>query len=96
MTNPNNDLTIIGLGPRGHFALKQITHELARNGVAKTASILLFEETSQPEIGPVWDTAQSESNWSNIEERVGLAPFRPRLVPITSSPKWIGFAAKSG
>lgn len=96
MTNPNNDLTFIGLGQRGHFALEQPVHDLARNGVAKTASILLFEEKNQPGNALIWDAARCESKWSNINERFGLGPFRPRLVPITSSPKWIGFAAKSG
>lgn len=70
MTKPSYDLAIIGLGPRGHFALERFIHELAHNGVAKTTSILLFEETDQLGNGPIWVTAQSESKWSNVSERL--------------------------
>ena len=97
MTNPNHDLAIIGLGPRGHFALERFMHELARNGVAKTPSILLFEETDKPGTGPVWDTAQSESNWSNINERILELPARPKIglgkVLIESFPSYHDWAA---
>lgn len=78
--DPNFELAIVGLGPRGHYALERFIHELAGGGVAETANILLFEETNHLGNGPVWDMDQTESNWSNINERLLDLPSRPKMV----------------
>ena len=77
--NSNPELAIVGLGPRGHFALERFIHELAVRDAAKHSSILLFEETNQLGNGPVWDLEQPESNWSNVNERVLDLPPLPKL-----------------
>lgn len=79
MTDSNFDLAIIGLGPRGHFALERFIDEVAGQDVPSTVRILLFEETEQRGNGPVWDTSQSDSNWSNVNERILELPARPRI-----------------
>ncbi|UWR86361.1 FAD/NAD(P)-binding protein (plasmid) [Phaeobacter inhibens] len=79
MTDSNFDLAIIGLGPRGHFALERFIEEVSRQDVPGAARILLFEETEQLGNGPVWDTSQSDSNWSNVNERILELPARPKI-----------------
>lgn len=79
MTDSNFDLAIIGLGPRGHFALEQFIDEVAGQDIPSTAHILLFEETEHLGNGPVWDTSQSDSNWSNVNERILELPARPKI-----------------
>ncbi|MEY8848767.1 FAD/NAD(P)-binding protein [Psychroserpens sp. XS_ASV72] len=60
-------LAIIGLGPRGLYALENLLIELCEND--KQIHIEVFEPNDQPGAGQVWNTNQSNSNWINITER---------------------------
>ncbi len=73
------NLAIVGLGPRGLYALEQVISLLAEN--KKIINIMVFEPTSIPGAGPVWNTTQVDSNWANITERalVGLTQ-RPTII----------------
>lgn len=80
MINPNYVLAIIGLGPRGHYALECYLREREKLGLGQDFEILLFEETDELGNGPVWDTRQPASNWSNINDRSLDLPERPEIV----------------
>ncbi|WP_052466972.1 FAD/NAD(P)-binding protein [Psychroserpens damuponensis] len=60
-------LAIIGLGPRGLFALETVLTKL--ENANKTLNIIGFEPSKYPGAGPVWDLDQADSNWINITER---------------------------
>lgn len=59
-------LTIIGLGPRGLYALERLLVQLAQKNTQ--IRILVIEAFDQPGSGPVWRTDQPDSNWSNSPE----------------------------
>ena len=61
-------LAIIGLGPRGLFALEELLKQLART--KSKIKIFGFESTDFPGAGPVWNPKQPNSNWINITERL--------------------------
>ncbi|WP_282063855.1 FAD/NAD(P)-binding protein [Roseobacter litoralis] len=79
MTKLKFDLAIVGLGPRGHYALERFVQELSRADTVKAARILLFEETEQMGNGPVWDLSQPDSNWSNVNDRILELPERSEI-----------------
>lgn len=79
MINQNPALAIIGLGPRGHYALECYILEREKSGLDQDLNILLFEETDHLGNGPVWDTSQPESNWSNVNGRILELPKRPKI-----------------
>ncbi|WP_227267715.1 FAD/NAD(P)-binding protein [Roseobacter weihaiensis] len=79
MTKSNFDLAIVGLGPRGHYALERFAQELSRADTVKAVRILLVEETEQLGNGPVWDLSQPDSNWSNVNDRILELPARPEI-----------------
>jgi len=58
---------IIGLGPRGLYALENLLMELGKHTLE--IKILVFETSSNPGSGTVWHPKQSDSNWINITER---------------------------
>ncbi|WP_047546436.1 FAD/NAD(P)-binding protein [Psychroserpens sp. Hel_I_66] len=60
-------LAIIGIGPRGLYALENLIFNLATS--KKELNIIIFESSSTPGAGTVWDTKQPDSNWINITER---------------------------
>lgn len=98
MTKSNFDLAIVGLGPRGHYALERFVQELSRAGTVKAVRILLVEETEQLGNGPVWDLSQPDSNWSNVNARILELPERPEInlgtALIEGFPSYHDWAAK--
>ncbi|MUU77005.1 FAD/NAD(P)-binding protein [Winogradskyella endarachnes] len=71
-------LAIIGLGPRGLYALENVITQLSQHN--KEIQILVFENSKEPGAGHVWQEEQPDSNWINITERAltGLEN-RPKL-----------------
>ncbi|WP_299682142.1 FAD/NAD(P)-binding protein [uncultured Roseobacter sp.] len=96
MTKSNFDLAIVGLGPRGHYALERFVQELSRADTVKAVRILLVEETEQLGNGPVWDLSQPDSNWSNVNDRILELPARPEInlgtALIKSFPSYLDWA----
>ncbi|MBM1104662.1 FAD/NAD(P)-binding protein [Aurantibacter crassamenti] len=62
-------ISIIGVGPRGGFALENLIHELKNNNCLSQIQVLLFEATGNFGNGQVYETNQPKSNWINITER---------------------------
>jgi hypothetical protein len=60
---------IVGVGPRGGYALERLVVELAQQNSLFNIQIALFESTGCFGNGIVYDTHQSSSNWINITER---------------------------
>ncbi|WP_179334978.1 FAD/NAD(P)-binding protein [Winogradskyella costae] len=60
-------LAIIGMGPRGLYALESLLTELSK--ARERPIIHIFDATSSPGTGNVWDKSQPDSNWINITER---------------------------
>ena len=60
-------LAIIGMGPRGLYALENLLIHCAEK--TKELKILIFETSNTPGAGMVWHPKQSDSNWMNITER---------------------------
>ena len=71
-------LAIIGMGPRGLYALENLLVELSKADAI--ISIHVFDANSSPGTGNVWDKSQPDSNWINITERalVGIER-RPKI-----------------
>lgn len=99
MTKSNFDLAIVGLGPRGHYALERVVQELSRADTVKAVRILLVEETEQLGNGPVWDMSQPDSNWSNVNARILELPERSEInlgmASIEGFPSYHGWAANN-
>ena len=79
MTIEPYKLAIVGVGPRGGYALECLIAELARQGSPVDVQILLFEETSTLGSGPVYRADQPETNWINITERALELNARPAI-----------------
>lgn len=79
MTDLRHTLAIVGVGPRGHYALENFLRQLESSKSDQGLSVILFEESDQVGNGPVWDTSQPASNWSNINERSLALPERPEI-----------------
>ncbi|NNE31462.1 MAG: FAD/NAD(P)-binding protein, partial [Winogradskyella sp.] len=60
-------LAIIGMGPRGLYALENLLIQLSANNLE--IEIFIFESSDHPGSGNVWHQQQPESNWINITER---------------------------
>ncbi|MRX62608.1 FAD/NAD(P)-binding protein [Maribacter luteus] len=61
---------IIGVGPRGSYALENLVVELANTNSLTNIQVSLFEATGKFGHGPVYDIFQASTNWINITERV--------------------------
>ncbi|MBU2927167.1 FAD/NAD(P)-binding protein [Winogradskyella psychrotolerans] len=61
------ELAIIGMGPRGLYALECLLIALSKDD--KEIGITLFDITKSPGTSTVWSLLQPESNWINITER---------------------------
>ena len=97
MTSDPFSIAIVGLGPRGHYALECLISALIEAKKTSGISIIGFEPTSCLGHGPVYDRNQLTSNWINITERVLDLPGRPAMqfgkVSIDSFPsykQWAG------
>jgi uncharacterized NAD(P)/FAD-binding protein YdhS len=64
------DIGIVGLGPRGSWALENFVIELHRQNQLTDIQLLLFEKSNHHGNGHVYATNQIESNWINICERI--------------------------
>jgi uncharacterized NAD(P)/FAD-binding protein YdhS len=64
------NLGIIGVGPRGGYALECLVAQLIKKNSLKNLHFTLFEASGNFGGGHVYDTAQSSSNWINITERI--------------------------
>jgi len=61
---------IIGIGPRGGYALERLILELSRKNSLSTIHLSLFEATGNFGNGQVYSLDQNLSNWINITERI--------------------------
>ena len=64
----NNNLAIIGVGPRGLCALEEVVKVFAKSK-KELPFIQLFEEHKLLGAGQVWNENQSNLNWLNISQR---------------------------
>ncbi|WP_341224850.1 FAD/NAD(P)-binding protein [uncultured Arcticibacterium sp.] len=69
-------LGIIGMGPRGLYALESFIKALH---TLVNVQILLFEETGNFGNGQVYDLNQAKSNWMNVSERVLTLEMRKAI-----------------
>ncbi|WP_040249645.1 FAD/NAD(P)-binding protein [Psychroserpens mesophilus] len=92
-----NTLAIIGLGPRGLYALEKLIQQLSVS--EKKLHIISFEPEDDPGAGQVWRKQQSESNWANITVRA-LQDFQGRpeiafknnlIEPFPAFTDWINY-----
>ncbi|WP_158524985.1 FAD/NAD(P)-binding protein [Winogradskyella epiphytica] len=60
-------LAIIGMGPRGLYALENLLMHLGQ--LQLQVGIRVFEPSDQPGAGQVWHSKQPDSNWTNTSER---------------------------
>jgi len=72
-------LAIIGVGPRGGYALERLIKELVEQNKLFNIQISLFEATSNFGNGQIYDTKQVLSNWINITERILELEERQRI-----------------
>ncbi|WP_179353824.1 FAD/NAD(P)-binding protein [Winogradskyella vidalii] len=72
-------LAIIGMGPRGLYALEQLLLELSYTNYRVKISV--FDASDCGGSGNVWETTQPDSNWINITERaLSDIKERPQIV----------------
>ncbi|AZQ58707.1 hypothetical protein EJ994_07790 [Maribacter sp. MJ134] len=62
-------IAIIGIGPRGLYALEQFLNACSKEQKLKTFQLLLFNYSQYPGAGEVWNPEQPHTNWMNISER---------------------------
>lgn len=68
-------IAIVGLGPRGLWALENLVKELYSKDALVSVELLLFEERAEVGSSSVYDTKQAHSNWINLTERlIDIAP----------------------
>jgi len=61
---------IVGIGPRGGYALEKLILELAERNSLVDIHLSLYESTGNFGNGQVYDLNQNSSNWINISERI--------------------------
>lgn len=90
-------LGIVGLGPRGLFALEQLLDLIETQRELLRYKIVLFEKHT-PGCGQVYEVNQSHTNWINVADRFLQLPERTEKkwddIVIPSFPSyhdWIGF-----
>ncbi|BDD01080.1 FAD/NAD(P)-binding protein [Persicobacter psychrovividus] len=86
-------LAIIGMGPRGLFALEQMVEQLQQQ--LDHVQIWLFETGSAWGCGPVYAPSQPATNWINIAERTLELPERPAtscMVEVPAFPSFLAWA----
>ncbi len=73
-------MAIIGLGPRGLYALEQFLRYSSHLSNKNYCHILIFEPQEHLGAGSVWRIEQPSSNWLNISERsLEELPKRPEI-----------------
>lgn len=97
MTN-SRKIGIIGIGPRGGYALENLIMELANTNSLTNIQVSLFEATGKFGNGPVYDLSQASTNWINITERILALKKREAIegimVKIPSFPSYHEWAGK--
>lgn len=79
MTIPQRTVAIIGIGPRGSYALERYIIELAKSNILQNLHLLLFDAQGKFGYGPVYELTQNDANWLNISERILLLDKRPAI-----------------
>ncbi|WP_046757507.1 FAD/NAD(P)-binding protein [Kordia jejudonensis] len=79
ITRTKRNITIIGIGPRGGYALENFILSLEGKTDLSKINLLLFEQTGNFGNGSVYETTQIESNWINIPERILLLEKRATI-----------------
>lgn len=64
------NIAIIGVGPRGSWALENLVLELHKKNKLLQTHILLYEKTGNWGNGQVYNLQQPDTNWININERI--------------------------
>lgn len=83
---------IVGLGPRGGYALECLVSALANLDVESKLQIVLFDDSNLPGGGPVYRQDQPTTNWINITERALGLPSRPKIkIRDTLVPQFPGY-----
>jgi len=70
---------IIGVGPRGGYALEKLIFELAKQNSLLKIHISLYESTGNFGNGQVYTSQQNLSNWININERILILEQREAI-----------------
>ncbi|MGB5981795.1 MAG: FAD/NAD(P)-binding protein [Nonlabens sp.] len=71
------DLAIVGLGPRGLYALEQYYLRASQKSTQDLPKTIIFEEQEELGVGKAWSVNQPDANWINIADR-SLEPFPSR------------------
>ncbi len=92
-------ITIIGIGPRGLFALEQFLSTHSEKKKFSAFQILLFDCSQYPGAGEVWNLEQPSTNWMNISERAltdlpAREAFELQGIPIPEFPSYSEWSAK--
>lgn len=75
-------LAIIGLGPKGLFALERLVHHVVERGVGTKIELDVYEPNPVPGAGPVYDPDQPAYLRMNFRaEQVNLWPHGCRAIP---------------
>ena len=70
MKSTKRSIAIIGVGPRGAYALERYVLELCKRNLLSDIHIFLFDSYGKFGYGPIYDLDQKDSNWLNISERI--------------------------
>lgn len=68
--NNKRNLAIVGVGPRGLYALENLIIQLNEIGGSEHVHLYVFEKTGKFGYGDIYDVNQLETNWINISERI--------------------------
>ncbi len=74
------NIIIVGVGPRGLYALEKLVEAIGSFEINQEIHISLIEPTDQLGSGHVYDTDQPETNWINITDRALEADLQGRPV----------------
>jgi len=92
-------LAIVGIGPRGLYALENLMPKLDLKLADNQLQLLLFEETGNFGNGQVYDLNQVSTNWINISERILFLNKRPAIhfgeISIPSFPSYHKWSNKN-
>jgi len=89
-------VAIVGMGPRGSYALECLTAAIGDSPLASQVQLLLFDDASHVGAGHVYDIDQPETNWINISERALELESRAELnfgaTPVCGFPSYHSWA----
>jgi len=89
-------IAIVGMGPRGSYALECLTAAIADSPLASQVELLLFNDAAHVGAGHVYDVDQPETNWINISERALELESRAELnfggTPVCGFPSYHSWA----